>query len=185
VPGGDDRRVSLAGWLESYKPADPGERVFLEQLRSLLQSEGDPFARSHFVPGHFTASAFILSPNRDSVLLIFHSKLTRWLQPGGHVSEQDPDLLASARREVAEEVSLTDVSLAHDGIFDVDVHEIPAWKGEPMHRHFDVRFLFAAPSLTMSAGSDASAARWVPLASLGDVATDESVMRALRKLPGI
>ncbi|HEX2880839.1 MAG TPA: NUDIX domain-containing protein, partial [Polyangiaceae bacterium] len=92
------------------------------------------------------------------------------------------DVLAAARREVAEEVALTDVTLAQDGIFDIDVHEIPPLRGEPAHQHFDVRFLFLAPSLTMSAGSDATAARWLPLRDLDGTANDESVLRALRKL---
>lgn len=151
-------------------------------MLALLGSPGDPFTRSHFVPGHFTASGFILSPDRQSVLLIFHSKLARWLQPGGHVSTEDADVLATARREVAEEVALRDVALAHDGIFDIDVHDIPALRGEPAHQHFDVRFLFVAPSLTMSAGSDATAARWLPLDELVGGTSDESVLRALRKV---
>jgi 8-oxo-dGTP pyrophosphatase MutT (NUDIX family) len=151
-------------------------------MLELLRSPADPFTRSHFVPGHFTASAFILSPDRASVLLIFHSKLMRWLQPGGHVSHEDADVLATARREVAEEVALSDVSLAHDGIFDIDVHDIPPLRGEPAHQHFDVRFLFLAPSLTMSAGSDATSARWQPLDRLVASVSDESVLRALRKV---
>lgn len=176
------QRGSLAHWLHGYSPSDEREQAFQGAMLELLGSSVDPFTRSHFTPGHFTASAFILSPDRQSVLLIFHSKLKRWLQPGGHISADDADVLAAARREVAEEVALTDVTLAQDGIFDIDVHEIPPLRGEPAHQHFDVRFLFLAPSLTMSAGSDATAARWLPLRDLDGTANDESVLRALRKL---
>ncbi len=176
------QRTALAAWLGGYSPSDARERGFLRDMLALLDSPGDPFTRSHFVPGHFTASAFILSPDRQSVLLIFHSKLARWLQPGGHVAPEDVDVLAAARREVAEEVALSNVTLAHDGLFDIDVHDIPPLRGEPAHQHFDVRFLFVAPSLTMSAGSDATAARWLPLSNLVQNTTDESVLRALRKL---
>jgi 8-oxo-dGTP pyrophosphatase MutT (NUDIX family) len=176
------QRDSLAHWLQSYSPSDAREQVFHRTMLELLGSSGDPFSRGHFTPGHFTASAFILSPDRQSVLLILHSKLKKWLQPGGHISAQDIDVLAAARREVAEEVTLTDVALAHDGIFDIDVHDIPPLRGEPAHQHFDVRFLFVAPNLTMSADSDAAAARWLTLSNLVDVTSDESVLRALRKL---
>jgi 8-oxo-dGTP pyrophosphatase MutT (NUDIX family) len=175
-------RSSLAEWLAQYEPVDPRERDFQGRMQELLTSAGDPFSRSHFSPGHFTASAFILSPDRQSILLIFHSKLARWLQPGGHVSADDADVLAAARREVAEEVALSDVTLARLGIFDIDVHDIPPLRGEPAHQHFDVRFLFVAPSLTMSAGSDATAARWLTLNTLVQITSDESVLRALRKL---
>jgi 8-oxo-dGTP pyrophosphatase MutT (NUDIX family) len=176
------QRGSLVHWLHGYSPSDARERAFHGAMLELLGSSGDPFTRHHFTPGHFTASAFILSPDRQSVLLIFHSKLKRWLQPGGHICADDADVLAAARREVAEEVALTDVALAQDGIFDIDVHDIPPLRGEPAHQHFDVRFLFVAPSLTMSAGSDATAARWLTLSDLVGTAGDESVLRALRKL---
>ena len=54
-------------------------------MLALCDNAGDPFSREHYVPGHFTASAFVLSPTRDMLLLVFHGKLHRWLQPGGHI----------------------------------------------------------------------------------------------------
>lgn len=52
----------------------------------------------------FTASAFIV--NQDSkVLLMKHSKLGKWIQPGGHIEEgETPD--EAAKRETREEVGL-------------------------------------------------------------------------------
>jgi 8-oxo-dGTP pyrophosphatase MutT (NUDIX family) len=129
-------------------------------MLALLDVPGDPFARDHFVPGHFTASAFVLSPARDALLLIHHSKLHRWLQPGGHVDAGDPDVLFAAQREVEEEVGLVDLSPAEPGagLFDADVHRIPARRAEPEHEHFDLRFAFVAQSRAYRAGSDATAA---------------------------
>ncbi len=151
-------------------------------MSALAQASGDPCQRDHFVPGHFTASAFVLSPERDALLLIFHGKLARWLQPGGHVDPQDPDLLAAARREVTEEVGLTQLELLAPAPFDVDVHEIPPLRGDPAHRHYDVRFLFRAETREVQAASDAKAARWVPLPEIDLEISDRSVMRALEKL---
>jgi len=146
--------------------------------------------RKHFAPGHFTASAFVLSPDGQAMLLILHGKLGRWLQPGGHIDPGDPDIAAAARREVAEEVGLAEVlpDERWPGAFDLDIHPIPARtsgpveRHEPAHAHYDVRFLWRAPSLEMRAGSDAAAARWVPLADVAAVGTDASVLRALAKL---
>ena len=69
------------------------------------------------------------------------------------------------------------------GLFDVDVHDIPARPGEPEHRHYDARVLFRASSLVIRPGDGVKGARWVPLAELGEIGTDESVLRAVRKLP--
>ncbi len=148
-----------------------------------LLDQGEPaLSRRHFEPGHFTASAFILSPARDELLLILHRKLGLWLQPGGHVEPSDDSVQAAARREAREEVGLEALTLAHDGIFDVDIHEIPALAGQPAHQHFDVRFLFVSPTKEIRPASDAEDARWIALESVADVQSDESVMRAVRRL---
>ncbi len=142
----------------------------------------DPFARDHFVPGHFTASAFVVSPDADALLLIFHGKLRRWLQPGGHVDACDVSILGAAQRELREEVGLSDLALHSPGIFDLDIHDIPPLKGEPSHAHFDVRFAFRARDLAFLAASDAEAGRWVKLSEIDETVSDRSVMRAVDKL---
>lgn len=183
------RNVQLQGLLSRYVPADAEEAGYLRRMLALCeagcaagQNGADAFGRAHFVPGHFTASAFIVSPDADALLLIFHGKLKRWLQPGGHVDEADTSILAAARREVREEVGLSDLPLLADGIFDLDIHDIPALKSDPGHAHFDVRFAFRAPSLAFQAATDAEAGRWVKLSELDEASSDRSVMRAVAKL---
>jgi len=51
----------------------------------------------------FTASVFIVSEGK--VLLHFHKKLRKWLQPGGHI-ELDEDPNQAAIREAKEETGL-------------------------------------------------------------------------------
>jgi 8-oxo-dGTP pyrophosphatase MutT (NUDIX family) len=169
--------------LHAHSPADEREADYVRRM--VFLAAGDtPFARDHFVPGHFTASAFVLSPDRKDLLLILHGKLGLWLQPGGHVDAADLDLLAAARREASEETGLQGLQPLDPPLLDVDIHRIPPnpRKGEPAHEHFDVRFVFVAPHRQLSAGSDAQDARWVPLGEVEDAGTDESVSRAVRKL---
>jgi 8-oxo-dGTP pyrophosphatase MutT (NUDIX family) len=120
------------------------------------------------------------------VLLILHSKLKCWLQPGGHVEAEDADVLQSVHREVLEEVGVAELTQI-GGLLDLDVHDIPARKDQEAHAHFDLRFLFKAADRTFHAGSDATAARWVPIAELLDaeIPGDESVLRVARKLAGV
>lgn len=174
----------LAQQLTEHRAADAAESAHLVRMRQLLHSP-QPFSRSQFAPGHFTASAFVLSPHRDALLLILHRKLGLWLQPGGHVEPADVDLLSAARREVHEEVGLDALELAWDGIFDVDIHRIPAHGAEPAHEHFDVRFLFRAARRELEQSNEVRAARWVPLREVGLAHSDESVLRAVRKLSSV
>ena len=97
----------------------------------------------------------------------------------------DGNLLAAARRECAEEVALADLPLhpRQPGPFDLDVHAIPAYRDCPGHEHFDVRFLFRAPSLEFGVGEEVAGARWVGLDEVeADPASDASVLRAVRKV---
>lgn len=176
------RSEHLRDLLNAFDPADDTEAGYLQEMHALLQSEGDPFSRDHFVPGHLTASAFLLSPSHEQLLLIFHGKLHRWLQPGGHVDPDDHNIISAARRELQEEVGITDLTLALEGIFDIDVHEIPAIKQDPPHKHFDVRFLFHSHTQTYAAGSDAKDAKWWNISDISAQESDRSVMRAIDKI---
>ena len=89
--------------------------------------------------------------------MILHSKLDLWLQPGGHIDETDSSLVDAARREAQEETGLRGLRTVPNGggLFDVDIHPIPAnsKKAEPSHEHFDLRFLFVSESSELSAGA--------------------------------
>jgi len=167
--------------LDAYTPSDDRERAFRERMLALCDA-ADPFSRTSFAPGHFTASAFVLSPDRERVLFVFHKKLGRWLQPGGHIERADASIVASARREVEEETAVFGTTPVQAGLFDIDVHDIPARRDEAAHEHFDLRVLLAAPDIAVQANDEVEAVRWVRLKDVEQLQTDESVMRAMRKL---
>jgi 8-oxo-dGTP pyrophosphatase MutT (NUDIX family) len=116
--------------------------------------------------------------------MIHHAKLARWLQPGGHVEPGDPDLLATARREVAEETGLTELALPRreTGLLDLDIHPIPARPAEPGHRHFDVRFLLFAAAEAPRGGEGVHAARWFPIDALETANPEPAMARVVSKL---
>lgn len=182
------RDEHLRRLLLAFEPADPHEGQHRARMLELLTSTAAPFSRTQYAPGHITASAFVLSPARSAVLLILHSKLGKWLQPGGHVEPEDRDVGESVRREVMEETGVSELQPLGRGLLDVDVHDIPARADQPAHAHFDVRFLFATGSQHFQAGSDANDARWVPIDTLLSPSpntpypSDESVLRAVRRI---
>jgi 8-oxo-dGTP pyrophosphatase MutT (NUDIX family) len=180
------RQAAALALIAGYAPEDDAEAEHRRRMLELAGRNEDVFARTLFAPGHFTASAFVLSPAGDEILLIEHRRLGRWLQPGGHVDPEDPDLAAAAAREVREETGIVidlDLAAPH-GLLDLDVHAIPprADRSEPAHEHFDVRFLGRARHRELEPSSDVRGARWVPLAEVMQIDTDDSVRRVLAKL---
>lgn len=179
-----DRLEHLQLLLSRFQPDDRQEAEFRRRMVQLASQSGEVMARHHFEPGHFTASAFVVSADGSRVLLILHGKLNIWVQPGGHIDDEDPHVLAAALREAAEETGITkdQLDLVGDGLFDVDIHPIPPRKSDPEHAHFDLRILLRAHTDTFEAGSDARAGQWVRLEDVPTLATDESVLRAVRKI---
>src|SRR5688500_10111341 len=144
-PTRERRRSEIRQAVERHPAIDARERAHQARMLELLRLPGDVFSRKHFTPGHFTASAFIVSPDGGDLLLLYHARLCRWLQPGGHFDPEDPDLSAAVEREVWEETRVelepaaTGALAAAGALFDLDVHAIPARAdlGEPAHEHFD------------------------------------------------
>jgi 8-oxo-dGTP pyrophosphatase MutT (NUDIX family) len=175
-----DRTSHLRELLAGYRPGDSKDAADHAAMMALLDVGEVALRRANFVPGHFTASAFVLDPNNE-LLLIHHDKLGMWLQPGGHIEPGDSDIIAAARRELHEEVGIVGAALVTPGIFDVDVHHIPAHGAEPAHAHFDVRFLFRS-ARAFGTATDAHDARWVPLGEVSATQSDASVMRAVARI---
>lgn len=176
------RSASLLTELHLYRPADELEARHHRSLVNLLTMPADTFVRAHFAPGHVTASLFILDPSSSALLLHHHRRLERWLQMGGHV-EAGEHPAEAALREGAEESGLTDLDLL-PGIFDLDVHAIPAGKGEPDHLHFDVRYLArtASPDGIRIDPEESNDLAWVPLAEAIPLMNEEASSRVVRKI---
>jgi 8-oxo-dGTP pyrophosphatase MutT (NUDIX family) len=185
----DPRQIALRVQLGESNLVQSTDPRHLAAMCALADSEAYVFSRDHYFPGHFTASAFVLSPLRDQLLLIRHKKLGMWLQPGGHIEPTDRDLLGAARREVQEETGLSDVTV-ESTLFDLDVHQIPAWQDTPAHLHHDIRILLVAQTSDVLGADDAAEARWFSLEELagnhGQLAagcgTDDSVRRVAKRL---
>jgi 8-oxo-dGTP pyrophosphatase MutT (NUDIX family) len=123
--------------------------------------------------GHLTASALVVDPARERVLLTLHRKLRQWLQMGGHCEPEDTTLADAALREATEESGIARLTLLPGGPARLDRHLTPcAW-------HLDVQYAAIAPEGAQASISDESLdLRWYGYDEVVSVA-DESVARLL------
>ena len=175
------KRDPVLSLLNSYIPSNGNEYDMHQETIKFVRDNPDCFERT-LATGHVTASGWVISPERDRVLLMHHRKLGRWFQPGGHC-DGDSDVAFVAEKEVTEETGLTNISLAQTGIFDVDVHLIPANSKDPAHYHYDIRFLFEGdPEEDLVINAESKEVRWVQLSEVHHLNDSESILRMVRKV---
>jgi 8-oxo-dGTP pyrophosphatase MutT (NUDIX family) len=173
-------RNSLLSLLNAYTTVDTEEAAMQLEMKNFVSQYENCFERTLAI-GHVTASGWVLSEDRERVLLMHHKKLGRWFQPGGHC-DGDPDVLAVARKEIAEETGLQDFKLAAEGIFDVDIHLIPENSREAAHYHYDVRFVFIADEWQpLIINSESRDLKWIALTDIAAYNESESIIRMARK----
>ncbi len=181
-------RRHLNELLVRYAAIWPDEAPLARRFAAFAAAHDDCLLRS-CVPGHITASAWIVAADGARCLLTHHKKLGRWLQLGGHVDGESRIELA-ALREAQEESGMSTFTFVRwqpDLVpLDLDVHVIPARGNEPAHDHWDVRFWLQATAgedLVLSAESNDL--RWFAPAELAAATQEESVVRLARKVASL
>lgn len=182
----DPATAVLLAELDAYRGVDAEEEAHRRRIRAHVAGEPRWWHRDT-LPGHVTASAFVVDDAVGQLLLHHHRKLDRWLQFGGH-DEGARSPARTALRELAEESGLDDFDfLPGPAIFDLDVHPIPAAGGMPAHDHLDVRFLVrAAPAARLRPAADESQLlRWFPLRAIPGLAAESGLRRVVAKLEAL
>lgn len=174
--------------ISDYENLYEDDEANTSAIKSFLaQFSGEQlFDRKNFT-GHITSSAYIINPKKDSLLLLRHKFLQRWLQPGGHVDNTDASLLQAALRESEEETGIakTHLSLANKNIFNIDSHPIPAneKKQEPAHVHHDISFLFYCNINELHIDEhESTAGKWVAFSTLMNDAEYQPLIARIKSL---
>ena len=170
---------SLKQLIKNYTHRNPKENSAYEML-NLLKTDGC-FLKDNY-DGHFTGSAWIVSTDKDKILMTYHKKLGMWLQLGGHADGEN-DLLKVALREAKEESGIHYFNILSDEIFDLDIHEIPKQMNQPSHKHYDIRFLLetdpASNKITIS--DESYDVAWIPIDEVIALNPENSIQRMVEK----
>jgi 8-oxo-dGTP pyrophosphatase MutT (NUDIX family) len=177
---GSDAASALAGLVAE----SPEESADLAELRAVAAGPA-PWDRGTAL--HLTGSAFVIHPPTGRVLLRWHERQQAWIQVGGHADPGETDPFVVALREAIEETGLADLRPWPPGEAPALLHavvvSVPAGKGEPAHRHGDLRYVLATdrPDDAVAETADAPL-RWLTLEEAFSLTEEANVEESLRRI---
>ena len=171
---------NLKQLLKIYIQKNPYEVNAIKMLNFFDNHDGC-FEKDN-LPGHFTGSAWVISPDKNKILMTHHKKLNMWLQLGGH-ADGEKDLKSVALKEAKEESGFNNFSILSEEIFDLDIHKIESMNEEPEHLHYDVRFLLEADpnEQDIIISEESHDVKWIHLDDVLEYNSEESISRMVKK----
>ncbi len=165
--------------LRTARLGDAGALRARDRVLELLDRHGESLADRTTSPGHLTGSALVVDAAGERVVVLLHTKLRRWLQPGGH-ADGDHELAGVALKEASEETGIDGLRVLVPAI-DLDVHEVDHGDALGTHLHLDLRFVVVAPDDAVIVGNHESLElKWVDLDELLALADEEGILRLAR-----
>lgn len=168
--------MNIHAQIAAYTPVNAQEARDRALLLSWLESGQDIYTRDN-AAAHLTASAWVVSPDRQQVLMVYHNIYNSWSWMGGH-ADGERDLLGVARREVMEESGLKELKLLSPDLFSLEILTVDGHikRGSYVssHLHLNVTYLFEAdPSQPLHIKPDEnSGVAWFPVAELPQRVTE-------------
>ena len=179
--------MNLIGQIEAYRPCCEQEERDKAVILAFLAAHEDAFLRTNLV-AHMTASAWVVNPARDKVLMVYHRLYDSWAWTGGH-ADGETDLLSVALRECREETGVEHVRPVSEEIYSLEILTVEGHekRGQyvPSHLHLNLTYLLEADERDALRVCEAenSGVRWFSLAdSLTAPSEPWMVERVYRKL---
>ena len=136
----------LRAQIEAFCPYNEQETA--DRLQMLQDIDTFPVLLTRDnATAHFTASCWIVNPDRTKVLMAYHRLYDSWAWLGGH-ADGDRDLLAVALREVREESGLAEVHPVSEDLYSLEILTVDGHEKHgryvSSHLHLNVTYLLEA-----------------------------------------
>ena len=132
--------------IKEFQPYNEQEAMDKATLLNLLAENADISRRENLI-AHLTASAWVVNPERNKVLMAYHNLYNSWAWLGGH-ADGDYDLAAVAKKEAREESGLQEVRLVSEDILSLEVLTVDGHEKKgtyvPSHLHLNCTYLLEA-----------------------------------------
>ena len=164
----------LCAQIEAFAPYNEQEEADRRQMLADMTVFPDLLTREN-ATAHFTASCWVVNPDRTKVLMAYHNLYQSWAWLGGH-ADGESDLLSVALREANEESGIQAVPVSPE-IFSLEIlHVAPHVKRGKFvcaHLHLNATYLLEADDLApiRCKPDENSAVRWLDTAEVLAAAT--------------
>ena len=153
--------------IEAYRPWNEQEARDREMLLYALDRLETPLCRENPF-AHFSASSWIVNPDRTRALMAWHNIYRTWSWTGGH-ADGEADLLAVALREAREETGIGAIRPVRPEIYSLEILPVNSHvkRGQfvAAHLHLNVTYLLEADDAqpVRPKADENSAVGWLPL----------------------
>jgi 8-oxo-dGTP pyrophosphatase MutT (NUDIX family) len=160
--------VNIIDEIKNYRPCCEQDERDRAVILAFLAAHDDAFLRGNLV-AHMTASAWVVNPARDRVLMVYHKLYDSWAWTGGH-ADGETDLLSVALRECREETGVAHVRPVSEEIYSLEILPVEGHekRGQyvPSHLHLNLTYLLEADERAALQVCEAenSGVRWFSLA---------------------
>ena len=172
--------------IEAYVPYNEQEQSDRRLMLQAMDRFDDLLTRDNETQ-HFTASAWVVTPDRSKVLMIYHNIYQSWAWTGGH-ADGEADLLTVALREAQEESGLQTLQPVSPEIFSLEILGVDAHikrgKHVSCHLHLNLTYLIEAPQeepLRIKPDENSGVA-WIPAEQVIERSSEPEMRVVYRKL---
>ena len=180
------RYPQLYAKIAAFLPTCDQERADRARMLEQMRLRGDLLTRGDPVM-HFTASSWIVTPDRRRALLVWHELYRSWSWTGGHADGEE-DLLAVAMREAAEETGLDALVPVQPEIFSLEILGVSGHMKRgayvSSHLHLNATYLLEADpaaSLCPAPGETKDVA-WFGMDEILSLSSEPHMLPIYRKL---
>lgn len=174
--GDANMKEQLINQVLNLTPVNEQEETDRKTILAFLESGDDISVRQNLV-AHLTASAWVVTPDRQKVLMAYHKLYDSWAWLGGH-ADGNWDLFAVAEKEAKEESGIEQLHLISKNPVSLEVLTVAGHekKGKyvPCHLHLNLTYLFEAEedqSLHIKADENSSVA-WIPVEEIPEKSSE-------------
>ena len=176
----------LTKQIEEYIPYNEQEQKDKETMLKYLNTFDNTLTRKNEF-GHFTASSWIVNPQRTKVLVIYHNIYQSWGWTGGHCDGEN-DLLQVAIREAKEETSIEHIRPLKEGIYSLEIvcvdGHVKKGKYVSAHVHLNLTFLLEADEkdILKIKEDENSGVKWIDIQEAIQITNEENMKPIYQKL---